>query len=457
MSEYVTAIDFGTSKIALAAGFYRDDGLFVKYYDSNPVTGIRSGEILNGSQVEKVLRPMIEKASAALGEPITEAVVSISGREISSRDVTSCDETGDQNRIISKTDITRLIAGEWKGSENETVFEVAPQKYNVDDDSMGLFEEDVEGMRGAKLEGSFKVFCGKEQLCLRRAQVLSQCGLSVRRAILSPIASARAVLSSQEMENGVAIVDIGKGMTEVAIIKDRTVRDLRFIPFGGESITNDIRTVTNISIKRAEELKVRYGCCLEEMTPESKTLELIDENGETESSVPMQLLSRIIEARMSEIFDAVRYILNNSRYADKLPSGVVITGGTAYLGYILPLAKAMLERKCRLDAPRFSLTSDSAEGAFDTYASTAVGLLAEYFDSRLSTAGRVSIKAEVRPQDSPVRPLTIFEDQPPVEKPKEVSKPEKAWPGSGKVNSSIKKINNFFGDLFSDNGNSDQA
>ena len=95
MSEYVTAIDFGTSKIALAAGLYRDDGLFVKYYDSCPVTGIRSGEILNGSQVEKVLRPMVERASAALGEPITEALASISGREISSREVTACDETGD--------------------------------------------------------------------------------------------------------------------------------------------------------------------------------------------------------------------------------------------------------------------------------------------------------------------------------------------------------------------------
>lgn len=390
MSEYITAIDFGSSKIAIATGEMINDKVHVIYYDAQPVGGIRNGEIQNDMQIRKVLAAMLDKAESETGIRITEAITNISGKEICTKDI-AVKDTREEERNISEDDVTNLTDSLYS---TRGVYEVAPQKYNVygtDTEYIGGTENEIIGMRGTSVEGFFKVFSGKESLLQRRKQILDSCGVSTKKGILSAVASARAVLTAQEMNNGIVLVDIGKGTTDVAIVKNNIIRDITTIPFGGDSITNDICTETNLAAERAEELKIRYGCCLGEMTPENKTLELIDENGETEASVQYQLLTAIIEARVSEIFDAVRYIVDNSAFSKKLPAGVVITGGSAYLGYIQPLAKALLERKCRLDAPRVCVTDNSAEGSFDASASTAVGMIVEYFDRKLSTTGKFSI------------------------------------------------------------------
>ena len=465
MSDFVTAIDFGSSKIALAIGEKRSDGMYVSWYDSKESSGIRNGEIQNEAQVEKTLRAMIETAEENTGKKISEVITGISGREILFKDVTAEDVKSDSNRIIRSADIVKLTNARYGEQVDGKIYEVAPQSYDVDD-FIGGHEDDMAGMRGSTLTGHYRLFYGKPAMINGRRRVISDCGLTLKRSILSPIASARAVLTRQEMENGVAVVDIGKGCTEVIIIKDNTVRDIYSIPFAGESITNDIRTVTNLGLKRAEELKVRYGYCLEEKTPDNKILELTDENGEVETSIQLQELTGIVESRISEIFDAVRYILDNSKYSARIPGGVVITGGSAYLSYLLPLAKAMLERKCRLDAPRVCITPDSAQGASDAYASTAVGLLVEYFDRKLSTAG-------LDTKEEPVIAGTIFgkEDEPEFEpefepKPEEViSKKKNTEPVEepskkeepGRREKKPGFIKKFISDFFGDNGNKDKA
>lgn len=406
MSDYVTAIDFGSSKIALAIGEKRSDGLYVSWYDSVESSGIRNGEIQNEAQAEKALRALIEKAEESTGKTISDVITGISGREILFRDVTAEDVNKDANRIIHTSDIVKMTNARYSEQVEGRVYEVAPQSYDIDD-FIGGHEEDLDGMRGSAMTGHYRIFYGKNALLNTRLRVISDCRLTLRRSILCPIASARAVLTRQEMENGVAVVDIGKGCTEVVIIKDNTVRDLYSIPFAGESVTNDIRTVTNLGLKRAEELKVRYGYCLAEKTPDGKILELTDENGEVETSIQLQELTGIVESRISEIFDAVRYILDNSKYSSKLPCGVVITGGSAYLSYILPLAKAILERKCRLDAPRVCITPDSAQGASDAGSATAVGLLVEWFDRKLSTTG---LDAKAVTAESVIFPSSFFDD-----------------------------------------------
>lgn len=390
MSEYVTAIDFGSSKIAIATGEMVNGKVHVIYYDAQPVVGIRNGEIQNDMQIRKVLDAMLDKAESETGTRITEAITNISGKEICTKEV-SVRDTREEERNISEDDVANLTGSLYNSCG---VYEVAPQKYNVygtDTEYIGGTENEIIGMRGTAIEGFCKVFSGKESLLQRRKQILDSCGVSTIKGILSAVASARAVLTAQDMNNGIVLVDIGKGTTDVAIIKNNIIRELTSIPFGGDSITNDICTETNLAADRAEELKIRYGCCLGEMTPENKTLELIDENGETEASVQYSLLTAIIEARVSEIFDAVRYIIDNSAFCKKLPAGVVITGGSAYLGYLLPLARAILERKCRLDAPRVCVTDNSAEGSFDASASTAVGMIVEYFDRKLSTTDKSSL------------------------------------------------------------------
>ena len=206
------------------------------------------------------------------------------------------------------------------------------------------------------------------------------------------------------MENGVALIDIGKGTTEVAIVKDYIVRQVAVIPFGGEAVTCDIKTDTGITRQWAENVKLLQGRCCEEFAIENRKLVLKDENNNTDFEVDLMLLTRIIEARMSEIFDAVAYVIEQSGYGNRIPSGVVITGGTTHLDNILQLAGSLLQRKVRLAAPQGSITNDSAEYAFDVYASTAVGLVLESLNPKLSNAIEFDQELPKQPVEQPVEP-----------------------------------------------------
>lgn len=453
MSNYTTAIDFGTAKISLAVGESRPDGLHILFCDSVPSAGIRNGEIENDYQVRKALQPLKAAAEEATGEMITGAVVSISGKFVKTADIIGTDQRKDPNRQILDADVRALDQKQYSGAaEGNAVLEVTPQKYDVDDIN-GMDAAEVDGIRGCTLTGHYKTFYGKEALLSRRKNVIRDSNMTLQKVVLSPIASARAVLTTQEMENGVALVDIGKGLTEVAVIKDNIIRDIAVVPFGGASVTNDIKNVTSLSEKWAENIKVRHGLCLVEKTPDNKILELSDEDGSIAGTVELQLLTRVIEARMSEILDAVAYILDKSAYSKKLLSGVVITGGCAYSSYLLPLARGILDRKCRLAAPR--VTDDSVDKAKDADYSTVVGLLVEWFDNKLSTTSNTEVATRPVAQQPQTSNTDLFGGQmpepekPQPSRPKEPSTPK---PGNGKQGGLGGWLKNNIGNLFDDNG-----
>jgi cell division protein FtsA len=267
-------------------------------------------------------------------------------------------------------------------------------------------------MVGGQLEVDFKLFYGRKSLRDRRINILEKCGLAPGKAILNAIASARAVLSRPEMENGVALVDIGKGSTEVAIVKDNIVRHVAIIPFGGESVTSDIKNIANITRDWAEIVKLRNGRCCEEYALENKKLVLKSENETIEGEMEMSLLVRTVEARLSEIFDAVRYIIEQSGYAGRISSGVVITGGASHHEDLLQLASALLGQKVRLAAPQGAIDNGSVEEAYDVYASTAVGLVLETLDPMLSHAIDLSEEAKPAQQAAAQRiQETLFEEE----------------------------------------------
>lgn len=385
MGNLITAIDFGSSKIAVAVGEKTAAGIRILSCNSAPAAGIRGGEIINDRKVMEALSPLLRKAEDECGERIDSAVISLSGKFIRSKEVSARSVRKEYDKYIAEDEIKSLSAElfDKETGPDEMVFEVIPQKFNVDD-QIGLGPNEVLGMRGHEIEGFFKLFYGKEKMFTSRKRILGECGISVRKFVLSPVASAAAVLTRQEMENGVALVDIGKGLTEVAVIKDNIVRELSTIPFAGESVTNDIKLVTNLTGDWSERVKLRFGNCLEEYTPENKQLVLRGEDNIEEGSVELSLLSRIIESRMSEILEAVEYVIAGSGYGDSLPSGIVMTGGTAYMEHLMQLAKVLLGRKVRLAAPRSSVTADSAMGSFNADASTVVGLVIEGISGKLS-------------------------------------------------------------------------
>lgn len=415
MNEKKAVIDFGTGKISIAVGESTPSGIRIISYQEAPSAGIKSGEILNDSRVEQTLGELLKKTAEETGIEIDSASVTLGGKVLHCVDYLYRKNRNNPSERIDKEEIDIITRERYLSptDNGEAVFEAAPQKYNVDD-SIGQTLDEIIGMEGSMLEAEYLIISGKEELINKRRNVLKNCGVRMEKAILSPIASARAVLTAPESENGVVLVDIGCGTTEIVIIRDNVIRDAAVIPFAGQSITTDIKEETSTSLKWAEKVKLEYGCCCEEYVPENKKLELIGQEGYSEGEIDLTLLSRVIEARMSEILESVRYFIDKSKYASRIPAGVVITGGTCYLENITQLAKAILGRKVRLAAPLSSITDNSVDGAFDAGASSAVGAVLEIFSPVLSHSildnGKPSVKAN---QNNPPI-LQLFQDEPPV-------------------------------------------
>ena len=422
MSRYAAALDFGSSKIALAVGEKSDSGVKIISYHDVPSAGLESGEIVNDFKVEEVVRGLVEQAKADLPEEIGTITFGLSGRVLHSKSVPVQITRRDPASYILEDEVRQITRARYKTAleGDEIVFEAVPQKYSTED-RIGISYDEIIGMVGGQLEVDFKLFYGRKSLRDRRINILEKCGLAPGKAILNAIASARAVLSRPEMENGVALVDIGKGSTEVAIVKDNIVRHVAIIPFGGESVTGDIKNVANITRDWAEIVKLRNGRCCEEYAIENKKLVLKSENETVEGELEMSLLVRTVEARLSEILDAVRYIIEQSGYAGRIASGVVITGGASHHEDLLQLASALLGQKVRLAAPQGAIDNGSVEEAYDVYASTAVGLVLETLDPMLSHAIDLSEEAKPAQQAAAQRiQETLFEEEPqpePEEKP----------------------------------------
>ena len=422
MSRFAAALDFGSSKIALAVGEKTDSGVRIISYHDVPSAGIESGEIVNDFKVEEVVRGLVEQAKADLPEEIDSVTFGLSGRVLHSKNVPIQITRRDPSSYILEEEVRQITRARYKTAleGDEIVFEAVPQKYSTED-RIGITYDEIIGMVGGQLEVDFKLFYGRKSLLDRRIGILKKLEMKPGKAILNAIASARAVLSRPEMENGVALVDIGKGSTEVAIIKDNIVRHVAIIPFGGESVTGDIKNGANITRDWAEMVKLRHGRCCEEYAVENKKLVLKSENETVEGEIEMSLLIRTVEARLSEILDAVRYIIEQSGYARRISSGVVITGGVSHHEDLLQLASSLLGQKVRLAAPQGSIDPDSVEEAYDVYASTVVGLLLEALDPMLSHA--IDQEAEAQPaQQAEAQRIqeSLFEEEPtpePLERP----------------------------------------
>jgi len=466
MSRYAAALDLGSSKIALAVGEKNDAGVKIVSYLDAPSAGIECGEIVNDFKVEEVIRSLVERTNAQLPEPIGEVTIGLSGRFLHSQDLPCQITRPNPSAYILEDEVRQITRARYKASveSDEAVFEAVPQKYSTED-RIGITHEELIGMVGGQIDADFKIFYGRKSIRDRRISLVEKCGLTPGKVILAPIASARACLSRPEMENGVALVDIGKGLTEVVIIKENIVRHVAVIPFGGESVTGDIKSVANITREWAETVKVRHGRCCEEYAVENKKLVLRSENDTVEGEIELSLLVRTVEARLSEILDAVRYIIEQAGYAGKISSGVVITGGASHHEDLIQLASALLGQKIRLAAPQGAIENGSVEDAYDVYASTAVGLVLETLDPMLSHA--------LDPKDAPAKPTvdtpvagigTLFAEEE-EEKEPEPSKPSarelrkqakldrKREKEKEKEKKEEKKGPSFIDMLFSDNNN----
>lgn len=383
MSNYVAAIDLGTTKVATIVGEKSAGGIKIIAYSEFPSDGIKRGEVINIQKVLNALTPTIDSVNKQIEDEdfeLTEVYVGIAGQAIRCTSASNKKIRMFPQDIIRESEVSGWTKEMYNYSVNpgERVLHVIPQSYNVDEH---MYISEAAGMIGKDVEAFFRLFVGRANAVKSCAEVIHRKGLKIQRMLLEPIASARAVISEEDMELGVAVVDIGGGTSDLLIIEDNIVRHTAVIPFGGKSITEDIRQVCGVSFKDAEILKKQHGSCLSEYAQESKVINIPGRDGTTSKQISFKLLASVIEARVSEILATVAYEIEQSGFKGKLRAGIVLTGGSSRINHIQILARHILGGEVRLAQPdTFSIMSTSVEEVFKPSCSTAVGLVLKGFD-----------------------------------------------------------------------------
>ena len=416
--RYITAVDLGTSKIALTVAKVEGENVQIVYYSETPSEGIRNSGVFNASQVSEPLSEAIQQAESALGIKITQAVVGMPKYPVRQESSTGKIEGRGHDTDITSEDIAELkrSAQDMYPLENpnmDAIYGAVAQSFS-DGENFQIIENDIIGMTSDVLEGHFKIFIGKKSSLTKIDTVLKKAGLVAARKYFTADSTAKAVLLDSEMENGVAMVDFGGGCVSVSIYHGSIMRHYASIPFGGKNITGDIQIESEGSISRelAENIKIAFGACMPEKLQNlsEKIIHIKSDNGEADKKLPVKYLSEIITARIEEILMAVLYEIQQSGFADRLMSGIVVTGGCAQTANLGNFIYDLSGYRVRTGYPRHMFSFQGCEGITDTSAATSIGLImAAKEDKTLNCAFA---------KDGYV-PETVVNDPEPEEKPRE--------------------------------------
>lgn len=435
MRNLIAAIDLGTTKVVCLVGEKTIYGIKIIAYSQAPSKGVLRGEVVNIQHVLDSMIPVVRNVENAIGEKINEVFVGIAGQNI--RCCSSASETTRKNpeELITKEEIDNITKDKYGTfvQSGEKVLHVIPQSYNIDD-FMGVTEP--VGMIGKQICANFKLFVGRSNSAQFSQNVISRAGLKLNELILEPLASAQAVLSEEEMEVGVVMVDIGGGTTDLLIVQDNVIRHTAVIPFGGNSITEDIRVGCGISSKHAEQLKIQHGSCYSEYAPANKTIIIPGLGGRESREISFKVLAGIIEARVAEIFEAVDYEIEKSGYKNQLKGGIVLTGGSSQLQNITQLSNLITGLDTRVAFPENSITADSVEEVFKPGMSTAVGLVLKGFQKMenegISIESTLPLKHASEKEEEPAEEAPVAEEVAP--QPEETKKKKKGFSFKNLIN-----------------------
>ncbi len=378
--QYVAAIDIGTTKIVAIVGSKNEYGkIEILGLSKAPSKGVKRGVVLNIEETVSAIQTTVEDVQKRSGICFSEVFVGIAGQHIKSmknRGYITRDAYDDE---ITKEEVFRLIEDMHKIHVDigEEIVHVIPQNFIVDNET-GV--KSPIGMCGRRLEANFHIVVGQIAAAKNIEKCIRKANLDVKDMILEPLASSDAVLTDDEKEAGVVLVDIGGGTTDVAVYYDNIIRHTAVIPFGGNVITKDIKEGCAILQRHAEQLKVQYGSALGDIAPEDKVVAIPGISGRQPKEISFKSLAYIIQSRMEEIIDAVNFEIQNSGYADKLAAGVVITGGGAMLKHLPQLMKFKTAMDVRIGLPNEHLTGSARNEINQPMYATSVGLIMRGFD-----------------------------------------------------------------------------
>ena len=379
-NNILAAIDIGTTKIVTIVGRMNDSGKpEIIGLSKTPSKGVKRGLVLNIEEAVSAIRYTVEEVQKQVGFVIREAYVGIAGQHITSLQNRGYILRDSYEEEITKNDTERLLAEMYKISiqPGEEIIHVIPQNYVVDHET-GV--KNPIGMFGKRLEGNYHIVIGQTSSARTIERCVNRVGITVKQMILEPLASSAAVLTDDEIEAGVALVDIGGGTTDIAVYYDDIIKHTAVIPFGGNVITKDVMEGCSILSKHAELLKMQYGSALGDLAEEAKVVAVPGISGREPKEVSIKSLAYIIQSRMEEILDAIIYQLEGSDCMEKLTAGIVITGGGSLLRHLPQLVKYRTGLDVRIGKPEVQVATHDLKEVNHPMYSTSVGLLYKGFE-----------------------------------------------------------------------------
>jgi cell division protein FtsA len=371
-------LDIGTTKIVAMIGRKNEYGkLEILGVGKSKSLGVHRGVVNNITQTIQSIQQAIAEAENDSDYKINDVVVGIAGQHIRSIQHSDYISRPNAEEVINEADIDALINQVHKLAmlPGEEIIHVLPQEFRID--GQGEIKEPI-GMYGGRLEASFHVVVGQAASIRNLGRCVKSSGLELSGLTLEPLASADAVLSQEEKEAGVAIIDIGGGTTDLAIFKDGIIRHTAVIPFGGNVITEDIKEGCSIIEKQAELLKMRFGSAWPGENKDNEIVSIPGLRGRDPKEISLKNLSKIIHARVVEIIEQVYAEIKLYGHEDskrKLIAGIVLTGGGAQLNHIKQLVEYITGMDTRIGFPNEHLAGDSDEELSSPMYATAVGLV----------------------------------------------------------------------------------
>ncbi len=394
-SEIIVGLDIGTTKIAAIVGRKNELGkIEILGHGKTDSIGVKRGVVSNIENTVNSITTAISEASQKAGVDIKYVNVGIAGQHIKSLQHRGGIIRENYDKEISKHDVETLMHNMYNlnMSPGEEIIDVIAQEYIVDNEQ-GV-KEPV-GMLGNSLEANFHIIIGQTTAAKNIYKCVTKAGLEVVDLILEPIASAEAVLSEEEKEAGVVLVDIGGGTTDIAIFQDGIIRHTAVIPFGGDVITEDVKEGCTIIKKHAEELKVKFGSSLASENREDEIVAIPGLRGRPPKEISLKNLASIIQARMEEIVEHIYFEIKNSGYEKKLIAGIVLTGGGALLKHLPQLTEFITGMDTRIGYPNEHLANDVTEDLASPMYATGIGLVIEGLGRYYKEMGNNFEKEEV--------------------------------------------------------------
>jgi cell division protein FtsA len=389
-------LDIGTTKIVAMIGRKNEYGkLEILGIGKSKSLGVKRGVVDNITQTIQSIQQAVQEAETNSGYKIKDVVVGIAGQHIRSIQHSDYISRSNAEEVIGDKDIDLLINQVHKLAmlPGEEIIHVLPQEFKIDGQSE--IKEPI-GMCGGRLESSFHVVVGQASSIRNVGRCIQSSGIELSGLTLEPLASADAVLSQEEKEAGVALIDIGGGTTDLAIFKDGIIRHTAVIPFGGNVITDDIKEGCSIIEKQAELLKVKFGSAWPGENKDNEIVSIPGLRGREPKEISLKNLSKIIHARVVEIIEQVFVEIKAYGHEDprrKLIAGIVLTGGGAQLNHIKQLVEYITGMDTRIGYPNEHLAGDSDEEISSPLYATAVGLVMNSIENSTQSAVKITFSA----------------------------------------------------------------